>query len=204
MSNFCNKIKTELNLPYLFFISFLGNDPHNHKVMEMFTDFREGRLIAPLGGEITKEHSVGDCAKQCADLLNTKCMSFNYDFNDGTCELLEGIEGHHFKLAQYGMFLHYERLGIGHILSFDYNNLWLTHNKTHYFNFRIINDLGFESIISTPGIMLDTTPPETGEMSIIIKSLGFESIISTRSVMVYTTHSKTGELSLKRGSINKI
>ncbi|XP_052081925.1 uncharacterized protein LOC127719726 isoform X2 [Mytilus californianus] len=140
----------------------LSNDPHNHKVMEMFTDFREGRLIAPLGGEITKEHSVGDCAKQCADLLNTKCMSFNYDFKDGTCELLEGIEGHHYKLAQYGMFRHYERLGIGHILSFDYNTLWLTHNKTHYFNFRIINTLGFESIISTPGIMVDTTPPETG------------------------------------------
>ncbi|CAG2251012.1 unnamed protein product [Mytilus edulis] len=143
----------------------LSNDPHNHKVMEMFTDFRVGRLIAPLGGEITLEHSVGDCAKRCADLLNTKCMSFNYDFNDGTCERLEGIEGHHFKLAQYGMFLHYERLGIGHILSFDYNTLWLTHNKTHYFNFRIINDLGFESIISTPGIMLDTTPPETGPIN---------------------------------------
>ncbi|VDH98959.1 Hypothetical predicted protein [Mytilus galloprovincialis] len=140
----------------------LSNDPHNHKVMEMFTDFRIGRLIAPFGGEVTREDTQGDCAKQCADSPKTKCFSFNYDFLDATCELLEGIEGHHYKLAQSGLFQHYERLGIGHILSFDYNSLWLIHNKTHYFNFRIINTLGFESIISTPGVVVDTTPPTTG------------------------------------------
>jgi hypothetical protein len=76
-------------------------------------------------------------------------MSFNYDFLNATCELIEGIEGHHYKLALSGLFQHYERLGIGHILSFEYNNLALIHNKTHFFNFRIINSLGFESIIST-------------------------------------------------------
>ncbi|VDI57617.1 Hypothetical predicted protein [Mytilus galloprovincialis] len=140
----------------------LSNDPHNHKVMEMFTDFRIGRLIAPLGGAVSREATHGDCAKRCADSPKTKCMSFNYDFLNATCELLEGIEGHHYKLAQAGLYQHYERLGIGQILSFDYNTLWLTHNKTHYFNFRIINDLGFESIISTPGVMVDITPPTTG------------------------------------------
>ncbi|XP_076085507.1 uncharacterized protein LOC143056307 [Mytilus galloprovincialis] len=130
--------------------------------MEMFTDFRIGRLIAPLGGAVSREATHGDCAKRCADSPKTKCMSFNYDFLNATCELLEGIEGHHYKLAQAGLYQHYERLGIGQILSFDYNTLWLTHNKTHYFNFRIINDLGFESIISTPGVMVDITPPTTG------------------------------------------
>ncbi|XP_076085326.1 uncharacterized protein LOC143056125 [Mytilus galloprovincialis] len=143
----------------------LSNDPHNHKVMEMFTAFRVGRLIAPFGGVVTKEATPGDCAKRCADLPKTKCMSFNYDFMEATCELLEGIQGHHYKLAVSRLFQHYERLGIGHILSFDYNTLWLTHNKSLYFNFRIINNLGFESIISTPGIMVDTTPPETSPIN---------------------------------------
>ena len=129
----------------------------------MFTGYRIGRLIGPLAGEVTKEATHGDCAKRCAIMIPSKCMSFNYDFLNATCELIEGIEGHHYKLALSGLFQHYERLGIGHILSFEYNNLALIHNKTHFFNFRIINSLGFESIISTEAIMVDVTCPETGK-----------------------------------------
>ncbi|VDI54125.1 Hypothetical predicted protein [Mytilus galloprovincialis] len=141
----------------------LGSDPFNKKVLDqLFTGATAGRLIGPKSALDTKRNSPGDCARACVDLPHTKCMSFNYDFGNAVCELMEAIEGHHYSRSKSGLFEHYERLGIGKSKQFVYENLQLQHNKTYYFNLRLVNVLGYDSIITTQGVITDTTTPETG------------------------------------------
>lgn len=128
----------------------------------MFTGSRTGRLIAPKAGPDTSKTSPGDCARACADLPHTKCMSFNYDFGHATCELIEAIEGHDYKRSKSGLFEHYERLGVGKTKQFVYSDLRLQHNKLHYFNFRMVNVLAYKNIITSKGILVDLTTPLTG------------------------------------------
>ncbi|VDI79784.1 Hypothetical predicted protein [Mytilus galloprovincialis] len=144
----------------------IGKDPFNTKVLDqLFSGSDTGKLIGPKSAPDTKQNSPGDCARACADLPRTKCMSFNYDFGKGVCELMEAIEGHHYSRSKSGLFEHYERLGIGKSKQFVYENLQLQHNKLYYFNLRLVNVLGYESIINTQSIIVDTTTPETGFIS---------------------------------------
>ncbi|VDI67222.1 Hypothetical predicted protein [Mytilus galloprovincialis] len=140
------------------------SDPLNRQVMEMFTSQRRGKLVGPKVGEDSFQHSPGDCARACADLPPTKCMSFNYNSGNGMCELVEAIEGHHFKLSHSGYFYHYERLGVGKTKQFNFDQIQIEHHKLVYVNFRIINDLGYLSFINTQGVLVDLTPPTTGEI----------------------------------------
>ena len=146
---------------YVFY--FAGPDPFNIKVLDrLFTGSLSGRLIGPKAGKDTIKYTPGNCARACADLPTTKCMSFNYDFGRAVCELMEAIEGHHYSRAKSGSYEHYERLGIGKSKQFVYDSLQLLHGKLYYFNLRMVNVLGYESIINTQGIIVDTTTPETG------------------------------------------
>lgn len=130
----------------------------------MFTGSRTGRLIAPKAAADTTKNSPGDCARACADLPHTKCMSFNYDFGKATCELVEAIEGHDYKRAKSGLFEHYERLGVGKTRQFVYEDMRLGHNKLLYFNFMMVNVLGYTNIISSKGVLIDLTTPLTGKL----------------------------------------
>lgn len=56
--------------------------------------------------------------------------------------------------------MHYEKLGVGSNRGFQYNNLQLPHDHIMYFNFRIVNSLGFENILSSKPILTDYTPPD--------------------------------------------
>ncbi|VDI73733.1 Hypothetical predicted protein, partial [Mytilus galloprovincialis] len=140
------------------------SDPLNREVLKMFTSSRRGKLVAPKAGRDSEQNSPGDCARACADLPPTKCMSFNYDFGNGMCELVEAIEGYHFKRSKAGLFYHYERLGVAKTKQFNFNQLQLEHNKVYFVNFRIVNSLGYLSIINTQGVLLDITTPTTGEI----------------------------------------
>jgi hypothetical protein len=83
----------------LYAFYFAGHDPFNIKVLEkLFTGSLSGRLIGPKAGNDTIKYTPGDCARACADLPTTKCMSFNYDFGGAVCELMEAIEGLIIKL----------------------------------------------------------------------------------------------------------
>ncbi|XP_076076023.1 uncharacterized protein LOC143046845 [Mytilus galloprovincialis] len=156
----------DVNLDHNQINDNLGEDPFNKKVLEqMFTGSMSGRLVGPKSAPDSIKSSPGDCARACADLPQTKCMSFNYDFDKGVCELMEAIEGHHYSRSKSGVFEHYERLGIGKSKQFVYENLQLQHNKLYYFNLRLVNVLGYESIINTQSIIVDTTTPETGYIS---------------------------------------
>ncbi|XP_063408918.1 uncharacterized protein LOC134692399 [Mytilus trossulus] len=140
------------------------SDPLNRKVLEMFTSPRTGKLVGPKAGMDSSHHSPGDCARACADLPSTKCMSFNFDSADGTCELVEAIEGYHFKRSRSGYFSHYERLGVGKTKQFNFDLIQLSHNKIFFVNFLVRNHLGYSSIINTQGVLVDLTTPITGEI----------------------------------------
>ncbi|XP_063408925.1 uncharacterized protein LOC134692405 [Mytilus trossulus] len=140
------------------------SDPLNRQVLGMFTSQRRGKLVGPKVGKDSFQHSPGDCARLCADLPPTKCMSFNYNSGNGMCELVEAIEGHHFKLSHSGYFYHYERLGVGKTKQFNFDQLQVEHDKLVYVNFRIVNDLGYLSFINTQGVLVDLTTPTTGEI----------------------------------------
>jgi hypothetical protein len=142
--------------------SIVGQDPFNHRVLEMmFTGSRTGRLIGPKAGPTTKTNTEGDCARACADLPMTKCLSFNYDFGDTTCELIEAIENEQHKLSISKVFEHYERIS-GKTKQFTFSYLSLKHNSLNYFNFWMKNNLNYKNIISTKGILIDVTIPEPG------------------------------------------
>ncbi|XP_076086943.1 uncharacterized protein LOC143057517 [Mytilus galloprovincialis] len=138
------------------------SDPLNRKVLGMFTSPRRGKLVGPKAGKDSSQHTPGDCARSCADLPPTKCMSFNFDSTDGACELVEAIEGHHFKRSRSGYFSHYERLGVGKSKQFTFDQIQLPHNKIFFVNFLVRNYLGYTSIINTQGVLVDLTTPTTG------------------------------------------
>ena len=173
----------------------------------MFTGSRTGRLIAPKAGPDTSKTSPGDCARACADLPHTKCMSFNYDFGHATCELIEAIEGHDYKRSKSGLFEHYERLGVGKTKQFVYNDLRLQHNKLHYFNFWMVNVLAYKNIITSKGILVDLTTPLTGRCKVLMKLqhnklhyfnflmvnvLAYKNIITSKGILVDLTTPLTG------------
>lgn len=70
--------------------------------MSVFSSGKSGRLTGR--GIVFQEYkdisTPGQCASYCNKMHVTKCLSFNYDFGSGDCELLEAIEGHDFKLSK--------------------------------------------------------------------------------------------------------
>ncbi|VDI76845.1 Hypothetical predicted protein [Mytilus galloprovincialis] len=130
----------------------------------MFTSPRTGKLVGPKAGKDSYHHSSGDCARACVELPPTKCMSFNFDSTDGACELVEAIEGYHFKRSRSGYFSHYERLGVGKTKQFNFDQIQLQHNTIYFVNFLVRNYLGYTSIINTQGVLVDLTTPTTGDI----------------------------------------
>ncbi|CAH1258771.1 JAG1 [Branchiostoma lanceolatum] len=107
-----------------------------------------------------------DCAKLCLTFPTTKCLSFNYDYGStGTCEILEELEVPGVRLHQTGHFHHYERRGVGKMLEFDFDSLSLRHDNLYYFNVYLQNSLGYASILTSRGIIVDHTPPSPGLIS---------------------------------------
>lgn len=55
--------------------------------------------------------------------------------------------------------MHYEKLGVGSNRGFEYTNLNILHNQLYFFNFQVVNSLGFTNILSSDPILTDFTPP---------------------------------------------
>ncbi|XP_077996023.1 uncharacterized protein LOC144449370 [Glandiceps talaboti] len=107
-----------------------------------FTSERRGRLDST-PYEVNSYTSAYKCAEECLKLPWTKCISFNYDYGEsGLCEFLEQIEGHGVERHESGYFYYFERLGVGHTVQFDHEDVLLRHGDTHYFNMYIQNSLG--------------------------------------------------------------
>ncbi|KAK6192291.1 hypothetical protein SNE40_003784 [Patella caerulea] len=141
-----------------------ASDPHGHVAGSLFAASRRGRLIAPKAKTFGMMNFVEACMMKCLELPPSKCLSINYDYgSSGQCELVEAIEGHEYKLAVSGDYVHAERLGIGLAHEFIYKNKNLLHDHMYYFNMDLKNVFGYRNIISTQGVLIDITPPVPGE-----------------------------------------
>ncbi|KAI8487517.1 hypothetical protein Bbelb_347510 [Branchiostoma belcheri] len=135
--------------------------------LQSFTGGRTGRVIstpvASLRVDIPQQ-----CAMECMKHPPSKCLSFNYDYVHGACELLEEIEGHGVKMHEVGHFHNFERLGVGHAVEFKHEDLQLTHDVLYYFNLYLNNALGYVNILTSHGVLADFTPPSPGPLQNVI------------------------------------
>ncbi|XP_048258717.1 uncharacterized protein LOC124137708 isoform X1 [Haliotis rufescens] len=159
-----------------------SSDNFGHEALKHFTGRKDGRLIGPVFAEFFSMNHAGSCVKECMKFSETKCMSVNYDQGPkGHCELLEGIEGHDHKIFIYDQYANFERLGVGLAHEIIYKDLSLRHGVMYYFNIHLINDLQFESILHSNGVLVDVTPPEPGPLANV--SLDVLEVTSCESVV---------------------
>ncbi|XP_046360096.2 uncharacterized protein LOC124137716 [Haliotis rufescens] len=159
-----------------------STDNFGLEALKYFTGLKDGRLIGPVFAEFFSMNHAGSCVKECMKFPETKCMSVNYDYGPkGHCELLEGIEGHDHKIFISDQYAHFERLGVGLAHEFIYKDLSLRHGVMYYFNIHLINDLQFESILHSKGVVVDVTPPEPGPLANV--SLDVLEVTSCESVV---------------------
>ncbi|XP_078695733.1 uncharacterized protein LOC144924478 [Branchiostoma floridae x Branchiostoma belcheri] len=128
-----------------------------------FTGGRTGRVISTPIVSLRLD-TPQRCATECVKHPPAKCLSFNYDYGHGTCELLEEIEGHGVKMHEVGHFHNFERLGVGHAVEFRHEDLQLRHDGLYYFNFYLNNSLGYVNILTSRGVLADFTPPSPGPL----------------------------------------
>lgn len=67
-----------------------------------------------------------------------------------------------------GLYMHYEKLGVGSNRGFEYTNLNLLHNQLYFFNFHVVNSLGFTNILTSDPILTDFTPPTPTSRKLIL------------------------------------
>ena len=112
--------------------------------------------------------NVSSCGRSCLSLPD--CRSFDYSSSDLVCILHSNIEGPSNSSAFENVFYtpslrsargywHYERLGAGNATVLLLSNLPLQHGGMYYVNMRLRNLLGYESVVSSPGFLVDLTPP---------------------------------------------
>ncbi|XP_078660674.1 uncharacterized protein LOC144905141 [Branchiostoma floridae x Branchiostoma belcheri] len=128
-----------------------------------FTSPRLGKLMSKPHQVKLGHATPGKCASACLALPPLKCISFNYDYGtSGRCELLEEVEGHGVQIHIAGHFHYFERLGIGHAVTFNHRDLQLQHNQLYYFNYFLKNQLGYTNILTSQPVKVDFTPVSPG------------------------------------------
>ncbi|XP_013394005.1 uncharacterized protein LOC106161555, partial [Lingula anatina] len=161
----------------------------NHEIKNELSHFsagRTGKLTAQPIKTIQTDTDV-KCAKTCLD-FGLKCVAFDYDYKTTTCDLHEFLEGAMAKLATSGAYHNFERIGVGHTSFLEFDNLDLQHGEVYYINTRITNELGYTSIISTKGTLVDFTPPEPGPIGNasvdVVKPDGCSAAVTQRCIDV--------------------
>lgn len=115
--------------------------------------------------------NVSDCAQLCQDTPD--CLSFDHSPSQQTCILHSHIEGppslgdfenifQTVELQEAEGYTHHERLGVGNSTQMELSGLRFEHNVEYYINLRLRNALGYESVISSSGFLVDLTPPLPG------------------------------------------
>ena len=127
--------------------------------LRYFTLPRLGRLVAsPL--RTLKLESAAACGGECLKLVT--CISFSFNQFLYACELQSVTEGVFAKRLTDGHYYMYERLGRGYNAEVEHGNLTLRHGVRYHVNSAVENVLGYQSVLTSPGIMVDHTPPEPG------------------------------------------
>lgn len=65
-------------------------------------------------------------------------------------------------LRTAGGYYHYEKLGVGNTVEFEFSNLTFEHNMMYFLNVRATNNLGVENVIASSGFLVDLEPPTPG------------------------------------------
>ena len=59
---------------------------------------------------------------------------------------------------------HYEKLGVGNSTVVEFERLNFLHNRVYYINMHLRNRLGYTNVVSSPGFLVDLTPPTPGKI----------------------------------------
>ena len=141
---------TLANTQYQFGVS--GNLRH-------FSLPRLGRLAAsPI--RAFQAESAATCGGECLKLVT--CVSFSFNQFLYACELQSLTEGVFAKRLEDGHYYTYERLGNGYSAEIEHRSLALRHGVRYYINSAVEDVLGYQSVLTSPGIMVDHSPPEPG------------------------------------------
>lgn len=68
------------------------------------------------------------------------------------------------ELQVSGTYHHYEKLGVGNSTLVEFSGLSFAHNRIYYINMRLRSRLGVENTVSSPGFLVDLTPPNPGKI----------------------------------------
>ncbi|KAK7113965.1 hypothetical protein V1264_000110 [Littorina saxatilis] len=143
-----------------------------------FSPPRLGRLAASPVKTLASA-SPPACAGECLKLVS--CLSFSFDEFLYSCELQSVTEGLLAARLEDGQFYTYERLGNGYSAELEYTDLALRHGVRYYVNSVIQNVMGYTSALTSPGVMVDHTPPEPGHVGEFVVD---ETLISNCSTSV--------------------
>ncbi len=61
-----------------------------------------------------------------------------------------------------GGYYHYEKLGAGNTVEFEFSDLSLKHNTMYFINVRVSNRLGVQNTVASNGFLVDLEPPTPG------------------------------------------
>jgi hypothetical protein len=123
---------------------------------------QDGRLPVSPVVTSTNTPSATSCAKQCLELVDPKCLSFDYDKHDKLCLLHDQVLeiGSAFTASDGSQ--HYIRLGSGSTTELSWSDFRFEHNQLYYINIKVTNKLGYTSVISSQPVLVDLTPPSPG------------------------------------------
>ena len=134
--------------------------------LRFFTNPREGKLTTTPLNTLATESPL-ECAERCRQ-YGTKCVSFDYEFHSETCDLHSVLEGPFAELRKQGTYKNYERLDVGFNAVIRHQNISIEHGAMYYINTVVTNTLGYRSVLSSRGTMVDFTPPEPNYPGLII------------------------------------
>ena len=128
--------------------------------LKHFSEPKPGRLaVEPFTTH--KEERAKDCATKCLG-YDTKCVSFDYDYETEECALHNYVEGPSAKLKLSSNFVNYERIGIGKNEFISYSGLPLVHGTSYFINAVVSNTLNYTGVMHSIGTMVDFSPPDPG------------------------------------------
>ena len=98
------------------------------------------------------------------------CGGFDYSESEKWCALHTGIEGaSDYAIVKERDYKHYSRINVKGAMSegsIEVVDLVLEHGHVYYLNVRARNKLGYVTVASSPGVMVDLTPPSVGNLTI--------------------------------------
>ena len=117
--------------------------------------------VSPVVTSVNIPSATG-CAEKCLELVDPKCLSFDYNKADKLCLLHDKVleVGSTFTVSDGSQ--HYIRLGAGSTTELSWSDFSFEHNRLYYVNIKVTNKLGYTSTISSQPVLVDLTPPLPG------------------------------------------